>query len=310
MQRENRFKNIQERMEGMRARPTVALLVDEDSVYTELPEAAEDATISSALMEVASAIGRVTHAAVYYEDGNRDPSLSITAWTAAGFDARTTPEDAVTEDGVNLPMLFDAHDLGKRHTHDVYVLAVGATNYNALVRRIIGHGAAVVLVSNYGRGLRTLPKESCVYMPLRSLVEAPTAEKKQSVVARDYDFQRFVRVLAESELRMPFVSAKYFVTRVMWRLKDLRTHDEKQAVFQEAAERGLVEFYEQDNIDGSDNKVSACRLNRTNELVTQVLKGADTEPADNDSHVIVVTIDGPETTATFPATSSEQTPTL
>jgi len=319
MPRENRFKNIQERLDGMRARPRVALFVDVDSVCADPPQGTtvDDGDLSRSLLEVASLMGRVTRAAMYYEEGNLDPPIVAHAWTNKGFTIHSTPTDAVTEDGVNLPLLFDAYDEGAQRANDIYVLAVGATSYNALVKKIISHGASVVLISNYPRQRRTLPKESCIYIPLRSVILKPASpvEKRPSTVkAQEYDFKKFVLVLAESENRMPFVSAKYFVTRVMWRLKDLRTHEEKQAVFQEAADRGIVEFYEQDNIDGSDNKVSACRLNRGHELVVGAVEGAvegtGKEDVDGD-RTIVVTIDGgPSDSATFAAPPPEQTSTL
>jgi hypothetical protein len=313
MQRDNKFKNLQERLEGMRRKVTVALFVDADSVLTERLQdgAADDEILSKILLDVASSLGRVVTTCVYFEENRLQPPVNMGAWSTLGYTLRATPKDATTEDGINLPLLFDAFDSGKQETFDLYVLAVGSTNYNALAQRLVAQGASVVLLCNYSREQRTLPRDSCVYVPLRTVVTKPAAmraEKKREPSAPnvdDFDFARLVTLLAESESRMPFVAAKYFVTRVMWRLKELKTHEEKQAVFQGAAERGIIEFYEQDNIKEDMNKVSAVKLNRDNEFVQSVLQ-PHVELEEEGGRSLVITIDGAsDNTVTFPASSEE-----
>lgn len=309
--RDNKFKKIQERLVGMRSLPTVGVFVDVDSVYDEVDdEEAYSSLIATAAHEFAESVGRVTHARVYYETGNIDPPLDHRDWSCYDFVPVPVNEDTVTGDQVNLPLLFDAHELGQRAAFQVCVLMVGATNYNELVKRLIGNGITVILISNYARDARVFSKDSCVYVPIHSVVQQGQAQRelqRPSVDVTTFDFKTLVQLLADSENLMPFVGAKYFVNRVMWRLKQLRTHDEKQAVFQEAAQQGIIEIYETDNVEGQEHAVSACRLRRNHPLVMESL-GVPVEDAAPDTH-ITVTIEGrsDHPTATFPA---DHLPTL
>ncbi len=310
---DNKFSKIRDRLIGMRTIPTVGVFVDVDGVYDEL-EGPEDHNgyLAEAAQAFAQSVGRITHACMYYENGNiDDPPVDPDDWYCHDFTVVPTQEDESAND-INLSLLFDAHALGQQGAFQVCVLVVGTTNYQELARRLISNGITVVLVANYERALRYLPKDSCVYVPIKSVVQEEAVSKgvrrTLGVDPETFDFKTLIELLADSESLMPFVGAKYFVNRVMWRLKKLRTHEDKQGIFQEAAQRGIIEIYETGNVEGQEHAVSACRLRRDHPLVAECLDAPTVVNANSDQH-ITITIEGQSETATI-AVPSDHIPTL
>jgi len=278
MDKPSKFHIIAERLKGMQTRPTVSLFVDLDAVLQEnlSEDDSQDDAIARALYAFAQSLGRVVTAKTYFmSELDEQEFVDSHVWVTFGFDPIAVPQDACTQDKVNLSLLFDAYDTIKQTHSDTCVLVTGSTNYTALARKLISQGTTVVMVSNYDSHLRTLPRDSCTYIPIDSVMghseEKQEDQGKTTLDVQNYPFHLLIRLLAESERLMPFVGAKYFVTKVMWRLKDLTTHEEKQLVFQEAAERGIVLLYEMENINNNERPVSACRLNPENSLVLEVL---------------------------------------
>ncbi len=95
----------------------------------------------------------------------------------------------------------------------------------------------------------------------------------------DFDWHRFVRLVAWLEQRLPFVGVGYLIKKAMTP-ENVGTADprDKQAIFQQAEELGLVEVYYKDNIDEQGDPVAACRLQPDHELVSEVLEMLDAEP--------------------------------
>jgi hypothetical protein len=91
--------------------------------------------------------------------------------------------------------------------------------------------------------------------------------------ADDYDFGRFVRLVAWLEERLPFVGVGYLIKKAM-NHENVGVHDvkTKQAIFQTAQDLGLVEVYYKDNKDEAGDPVAACRLLREHPQVVKTLE--------------------------------------
>lgn len=87
-----------------------------------------------------------------------------------------------------------------------------------------------------------------------------------------YDWPRFVKLVSWLEDRLPFVGVGYLIRKAM-NTENVGTMDnrEKQAIFQHAQDRGLVEVYYKDNIEQNGDPVAACQLPRDNPAVAQIL---------------------------------------
>lgn len=106
----------------------------------------------------------------------------------------------------------------------------------------------------------------------------------------DYDWSRFVRLIDELEQRLPFVGVRYLVNKVLGPhncgIEDPRI---KRDLINQAVDEGLIEMYAVGNVNERTDPVTACRLDRENEIVVDVL-GAGTHPRagqddDEEEHV-------------------------
>ncbi|MDJ0521075.1 MAG: NYN domain-containing protein [Planctomycetota bacterium] len=100
----------------------------------------------------------------------------------------------------------------------------------------------------------------------------------------DYDWTGFIRLIDELEQRLPFVGVRYLVNKVLGPhncgIDDPRI---KRDLINEAVDDGLIEMYTVGNVNERTDPVTACRLDRENELVMEILGGLDEEEmADGD----------------------------
>ena len=300
------LKRIEDRTYGNQRRPRVNVFIDLDSLLCDVEgflgssdAIPDDDTLAAAVEKIASSVGKFSDGTVYFSDDIvKNDGLDHPAWRAKGFNSTFTPESGFTKDDINLDLMFDAHTKAVHGMLDVAVLVVGKTNYTALAKRLLQHNVTVVMISNYHHSVRTLPKDSCVYISTRSVFDEHGAPRENvthyTVAAEDqfdeesFDYTKFIRLLATSEELMPFVGVNYFVTRVMWRLGDaFREQYACQRLFQSAKDRGFVEIYERANLHSSDNPVSACKLNQENDLVKQVILELESIGESSDPQVSV-----------------------
>jgi hypothetical protein len=275
MRNEGQFKKLEDRVNVLRARPTVGMFIDLDSLLLDIEEAFDASTydnirdydIAEVVIRVAQSAGRPGRMAVYYSADDDDVELQ--AWRSRNIIPINTPKDGYTKDDINLPIVLDAYEGALAGSFDVCILVVGQTDYTALGRRLMERGITVLLVSNYPPSMRTLPRDNCAYIPLRSLFSDVEAV---AVDPDSFDYDQLVRLLYESEKRMPFVAVRYFIRDVMWRLGEgFKNTTTCQRIFQGAKDRELVEVYKHPNVDPRRKEVSACKLVRTNAKVISII---------------------------------------
>ncbi len=277
---------VQDRIITMRSKPLVRLFVDLDGLLMDKDE--DDSILAPAVERFARTSGRLAGANVYYTTSlENGEGLYSDQWLARGIYPVATTSDGVTKDDLNLHLVFDAHKSIVQEEVDTIIIVSGPTKYTALARRAIHSGVTVLLVGNYPQDQCVLPSDSCIYMPTQRLFsessEGTPASRREQVAKADtaaYQLSGFIKLLNSSESRMPFVGARYFINKVMWRLKDIDTPEERREVFQQAVDCNVVAIYDVENVDGTDNKVSACKLNRAHDLVAETL-GTVEKPADD-----------------------------
>jgi hypothetical protein len=268
------LKQIEDRIVGMRQRPKVGVFIDLDGVLADKDDL-QDETIAGTIWEFGCSIGRLCQTAVYYStDIVSSDGIDGRAWSKRAFKKVHTQEEGFTKEDLNLDLMFDAHAASMRGRFDTAILVVGRADYNKLAQRLVHEGASVIMVSNYPREKRILPRHSCIYVPLYTLFGPSREDAVESEVdPEELDYASLIRLLATSEDMMPFVAVSYFVKRVMWRLGDeFQEYRLCQKVFQAAKDLGIIEVYERENINNSGNMVSACRLNQEHHLVVEVME--------------------------------------
>jgi hypothetical protein len=276
----------------------VGLFIDLDAVLIDNHN--EDSILAPPIEEFARSSGRLSKAMVYYTTAMEESDgVDAEEWLKRGIVPVATNPDGVTKDDINLHLLFDAHKAILQGTIEICILVVGPTDYTALAQRAIRNGITIILVGNYPRDKRILARDSCIYLPTHTIFKndeegSQTAPKDSDINVDAYPFDGFIRLLNSSEDRMPFVGARYFINKVMWRLDGMHTPELKQQLFQRAVDAGVVDIYDVDNVDGTDNKVSACRLNKKSSLVSQALESTSDSSKSASPKKVDVKIDNPQ----------------
>jgi hypothetical protein len=279
---EGQFKKLEDRVLSLRARPSVGVFIDLDSLLVDIEEVLDkdtyenisDHDIADTVAKLAQSVGRPNHLAIYYSgDTERVDGIDHRAWRSNNIEEIRTPQEGYSKEDINIPLILDAQEAAMGDKFEVCILIVGQTDYTALARRLLNRGITVLMVSNYPPNKRVLPRDNCAYIPMRSLFE----DMGQSSVDPDkFDYDKLIRLLYESEKRMPFVGVRYFIQHVMWRLgTGFKSATLCQRVFQGAKDRELVEVYKFNNIDRNRKEVSACKLVRENARVTEVIEDVE-----------------------------------
>jgi hypothetical protein len=277
---EFQMQKIQDRVNTIKSRMSVGLFLDLDSVLADLDEYVDeevfanlrDKDVADVVHNLALGVGRPSTLNVYYSaDLEREDGIEHGVWRARSIQENRTYKESITHDGVNLQLLFDAYDAAVRQRMNIAILVVGQTNYTALARKLIDCGVTVMMVGNYQKENRTLPRDSCLYVPMRSIM-VDESSVTANVDLDNFDFCQFIRLLSASESMMSFVGVRFFIHKVMWRLgSQFKNPYVCQQLFQLAKDRNLVEVYKQENLEHEGKPVSACRLNRETSEVQSVL---------------------------------------
>lgn len=320
MSNEGQFKKLEDRVNALRARPSVGVFIDLDSLLMDIEEALDtdtyetirDPDIAETVLRVAQASGRPSQMAVYYSiDLAKEDEIEYGAWRSRNITPVDTPQEGYTKEDVNLPLILDAYEGAVEGKFEVCILVVGQTDYTALARRLMERGITVLMVSNYPPNRRKLPRDNCAYIPLRPLF---SDLGHASVDPDEFDYDQLIRLLYESENRMPFVGVRYFIRDVMWRLGEgFKNTTTCQRIFQGAKDRNLVEVYKTTNVNPNRKEVSACRLIRDSDHVTSVIEEVErrTRRTSEDDGTVQVrheTLISPEATDSHSPIQNEDSP--
>jgi hypothetical protein len=133
-------------------------------------------------------------------------------------------------------------------------------------------GHVVIVIGKELRENAQVARHDLVYY----LNAAKLADRGEKQEVENYDFTAFIQLLLTNEKRMPFVSAKYFINKQMWRLGS-QNPEINQRIFQAARDRGLIDLGKNENVDEGSLPVTTCRLNREHPLVKPVVEATEQE---------------------------------
>lgn len=142
--------------------------------------------------------------------------------------------------------------------------------YTDAAELLASKGNVVVVIGKEARENAQIVQHDLVYY----LNAAKLADRGEKPEVDNYDFGPFVELLLINEKRMPFVSAKYFVNKQMWRLGS-QNPEVSQRIFQAARDRGIIELGKSENVDVESLPVTTCKLNRENQLVKTLIEGIE-----------------------------------
>ena len=281
-------------------------LAPEDAPATEAPAGGD---IARALVAYASGVGRVglAHA---YADWSREPELSRQL-NGTRLSPVLVPATEDGEDRSHIRLAVDAMSaLYGGDEPDAFVLVTSDLSLVPLVQALRSDGSEVIVVASNTTPIDELKAEAdhveafedvmagktgdaLVLRPSRDraaaaapvrAAAAPAAGREERA-PRDaqrtlltesdfegYDWTSFVKLIDELEERLPFVGVRYLVNKVLGPhncgIDDPRI---KRDLMNEAVDEGLIEMYTVGNVNERTDPVTACRLDRENEVVQAIL---------------------------------------
>jgi len=283
--------------------PTVALFVDYEGLRKSLSRHDEHLPdpreVAHAMARKAAALGRVVVARAY--DDWSDDLAAPHAFRDAGIEPRLV----VSRRGPTalLALGFDAVEHWCSHGRaDVALVVAGDALVAELTIRLRARTRVVIIGpdTELENGISAGAHQFLTFDELMQGLDRPgglaiptdrlshtdsrgTGPHNHTTFDPDtYDWPQFVKLVHWLEERLPFVGVGYLIKKAM-NAENAGTTDnrEKQAIFQQAQDLGLVEVYYKDNIEQSGDPVAACRLLRDNPQVAQIL--ADLRLEDDDS---------------------------
>ncbi len=270
--------------------------------------------IARALVAYAAGVGRVgvAHA---YADWSREPELSRQL-NGTRLSPVLVPATEDGEDRSHIRLAVDAMSaLYGGDEPDAFVLVTSDVSLVPLVQALRADGSEVIVVASGESEVDELKAEAdrfeafedvlagkagepLVLRPSRDrgapagrAEAAPRGGESRAAQApqrplltesnfEDYDWVPFVRLIDELEERLPFVGVRYLVNKVLGphncSIDDPRI---KRDLMNEAVDEGIIEMYTVGNVNERTDPVTACRLDRENELVRTILDELEAEEA-------------------------------
>jgi hypothetical protein len=267
--------------------------------------------IASSLVDFAGGVGRVGLARAY-ADWSRDPELSRELG-GTRLAPVLVPATQDGEDRSHIQLTVDAMEaLFNGDEPDAFILVSSDPSLVPLVQAIRSDGSEVIVIASDAAQAEEMSAEADQFITFEDVLDGRSGAPVQSrfrgerfanhkVPSRagsrardrgvrdferiplltqptfdDYDWSRFVRLIDELEQRLPFVGVRYLVNKVLGPhncgIDDPRI---KRDLINQAVDDGLIEMYTVGNVNDRTDPVTACRLDRQNEVVVEVL-GAGT----------------------------------
>ena len=273
--------------------------------------------IARALVAYASGVGRVgvAHA---YADWSREPELSREL-NGTRLSPVLVPATEDGEDRSHIRLAVDAMSaLYGGDEPDAFVLVTSDVSLVPLVQALRADGSEVIVVACVKSPVDELRAEADRFEALEEVIGGKTGEplvlrpsrdrgaaassdaggssRREERAAREpsrplltesnfenYDWASFVRLIDELEERLPFVGVRYLVNKVLGphncNIEDPRI---KRDLMNEAVDEGIIEMYTVGNVNERTDPVTACRLDRENEVVRAILDEMEAELDDEE----------------------------
>jgi hypothetical protein len=272
--------------------------------------------IARSLMNFSSGVGRVGLARAY-ADWTREPDLAREL-SGTRISPVLVPATRDGEDRSHIRLAVDAMEaLYNGDEPDAFVLVTSDPSLVPLIQALRTDGSEVIVVSADGSPDSELASEADRSVAFEAVLDGmvgepwqprPTAERSGRgsggrgtkgkpregrsgyYVGRpllttsnfeSYDWTGFVSLIDELEERLPFVGVRYLVNKVLGPHNcGVDNPRIKRDLINEAVDEGLIELYAVGNVNDRTDPVTACRLDRHNEVVQEVLSAAEQEMDD------------------------------
>jgi NYN domain len=243
------------------------------------PDSPPVSELAIRLRNFAASLGRVVTLTAYADwTGFGDDAR---AFQSIGIEPRLVLRSESGEDRSDVVMSLDV--LEKALTVpaiSMYVIASVDANLEEIATRLRGMGREVVVCGPQRETASELVRSADRFVPFEVLKTPPTEndapadadeEVAESIEFASYDWTKFLRLVDELEGSLSFVGLKYLHHKVLNR-KNCGFDDRgrRQILITHAIDVGILQVYQIDNIESAGDPVSACRLNRENEVVLRV----------------------------------------
>ena len=272
--------------------------------------------IARALVRFAGGLGRVGVARAY-ADWSREPDTAR-ALNGTRLAPVLVPATDDGEDRSHIRLVIDAMEaLYNGDEPDAYVIVSSDASLVPLVQAIRADGSEVVLMANDNTQSEEMQAEADLFVTFEEVLgglegepltprqfrdrgasgnttaaSEPAGGDKRSRPGQyagmpiltepdfdNYDWSGFIKLIDELEQRLPFVGVRYLVNKVLGPHNcGIEDPHLKRDLINEAVDDGMIEMYTVGNVHARTDPVTACRLDRQNPLVREVLgEGVDDE---------------------------------
>lgn len=172
-------------------------------------------------------------------------------------------DDGTRKNAADIEMSLDALELMyNRPDIEVFLLVCGDRDMIQVIRKLRARGKLVHVVAVE----RTMSKDVMSFVNAFTTIETLLG----LVPPQTHDMEMMIRRLDSAEFGKPFVGLKYFLRILSGSdIVDRKTYE----LVNQAISEGIIETYKVPNPKDELFPTTACRLNRSHELVRRVLGG-------------------------------------
>jgi len=153
---------------------------------------------------------------------------------------------------------------------EIYVLATGDDDFIELADRLRRAQRRVVVCGLEAQVSQALVEGVDEFIPLEGILDLKSKPAAKKIDFSMFDWAPFISLVAELEKKDPVVDATWLQKKKLTQENSgCKTSAEKQQLLDRAVEEGIIVLSEVERPDKPGEKMTACKLNRTNPLVCE-----------------------------------------
>ena len=242
------------------------------SISRNFAERATPRPIIDAIKQVVEELGYEFRGGCFYADWSRRPDEAREIHNHGLNPIHVVPTRS-GRDRSDPKMILDMYDMIKGRS-DIGVIIVGSgdNHFADLIRRGKEHGKRMYVCAVGLSTARELFTLSDGVFPLEVRLGLTQKATQLPLTPPEVEWRIFVLRLSSLESKLPYVVRNYLRDRILEPSMDCgETLEERERFLNKAVEDGIVVEYELENPKLPGRTVTACRLNRENDLVKRIL---------------------------------------
>ncbi len=152
---------------------------------------------------------------------------------------------------------------------DVFVLATGDDDFIELADRLRRAQRKVVVCGLESQVSQSLAEGVDEFVALEAVLDLKSKPVTKKIDFSMFDWAPFIGLLSELEKKDAPIEATGLKKKLTLENSGCKTSAEKAQLIERAAEEGIITLSEVDKPDKPGEKMTACKLNRTNPLVRE-----------------------------------------